>query len=84
MQILSISNNFIYLYQLGRLKHKSTTDIGITLTHFIRSGWVKNLTTNILAFDIAQFFSSLNYQLVIRQECGQTLDRVRIRTDIGQ
>ena len=38
MQFLSISNNFIHLYQLGRLKYKSTTDVGITLTHFIRSG----------------------------------------------
>jgi len=34
------------------------------LTHIIRSGWVKNKTTSILAFDIAQFFPSLNHHLL--------------------
>jgi len=41
-----------------------TTDAGVILTHIIRSGWVKNLTTSTIAFDIAQFFPSLNYQLL--------------------
>ena len=39
-------------------------DAGITLTHFIRSEWVKNLSTNILAFNISQFFPSLNHQFL--------------------
>jgi len=60
MQLL-ISNNFIHLCQLGGLKHRSTTDVGVTLT---RLGWVKNLTTSMLAFNIVQFFPSLNYQLL--------------------
>ena len=34
------------------------------LTHVIHSGWVKNRTTSILAFDIAQFFPSLNHHLL--------------------
>ena len=38
--------------------------MGIALTHFIWSEWVKNLSTSILAFDISQFFPSLNYQLL--------------------
>ena len=29
--------------------------------HIICLGWVKNFSTNTLAFDIAQFFLSLNY-----------------------
>ena len=37
LQFSSISNNFIHLCQLGRFKHKSITDMGIALTHFIRS-----------------------------------------------
>ena len=37
LQFLSISNNFIYLCQLDRLKHRSTTDVSIALTHFIQS-----------------------------------------------
>jgi len=64
IQFSSISNNFIHPCQLGRLKHRSTTDADIALTHFIRLGWVKNLTMSMLAFDIAQFFPLLNHQLL--------------------
>ena len=39
-------------------------DAEIALTHIIQSGWVKNLSTSTLAFDIAQFFPSLNHQLL--------------------
>ena len=48
----------------GRLKHRSTTDADVALTHLIRAEWVKNLTTSTLAFDIAQFFPSLNNHLL--------------------
>ena len=64
LQFLLISNNFIHMYQLGGLKHRSTTDTGVVLTHFLQSGWVKSLSTSILAFDIAQFFPLLNHQLL--------------------
>jgi len=53
LQFHLISNNFIHSCQLGGLKHQSITDMGVALTHFIQSGWVKNLTTSMLAFDIA-------------------------------
>ena len=59
-----ISNNFIYHSQLRDLKQRSTMDAEIALTHIIQSGWVKNLSTSTLAFDIAQFFPSLNHQLL--------------------
>jgi len=36
---------------------------GIILTHIICLGWVKNIVTSTLAFNIAQFFPSLNHQL---------------------
>ena len=64
LQFHIIKNNFIHPSQLGGLKFKSTTDAGIVLTHIIRSGWVKNKTTSILVFDIAQFFPSLNHHLL--------------------
>jgi len=38
LQFHVILNNFIYQSQLGRLKFKSTTDMGIALIHFIHSG----------------------------------------------
>ena len=58
-------NNFIYPSQLEGLKFKSTMNTGVTLIHIICSGWVKNLNTSTLAFNIAQFFPSLNYQFLV-------------------
>ena len=54
LQFHTVSNNFIHLSQLGGLKFKSTTDAGIALMYAIQTGWVKNLTTSTLTFDIAQ------------------------------
>ena len=64
LQFHMISNSFIHPSQLGGLKLRSTTDAGVALTHIICPGWVKNLTTSILVFDIVQFFPSLNHQLL--------------------
>ena len=64
LQFQAISNNFIYQSQLGGLKFKSMTDADIVLTHFIHMGWVKNLLTSTLAFDITQFFPLLNHCLL--------------------
>jgi len=64
LQFLVAKNDFIYPSQLGGLKFKSTTDAGVALTHIVQLGWVKNKITSILAFDIAQFFLSLNHCLL--------------------
>jgi len=64
LQFFMISNKFIYPGQLGGFKHKATMDAGIILIYFIQSGWVKNLSTSKLAFNIAQFFTSINHQLL--------------------
>ena len=65
LQFHVAKNNFIHPSQLGGLKFKSITDAGVTLTHIIRSGWIKNKTTSILAFDITQFFPSLNHHMLV-------------------
>ena len=64
IQFIVASNDFIHLSQLGGLKFKSTTDASVALTHIIHSGWVKGKTTSTLAFDISQFFPSLNHWLL--------------------
>ena len=64
LQFHVISNNFIHQSQLGGLRFKFTMDAGIALIHFIHMRWVKNLSTSTLAFKIAQFFPSLNHQLL--------------------
>ena len=65
LQFIVASNNFIYPSQLSGLKFKSTNDAGTTLTHIIHSGWTKGRTTSTLAFDISQFFPSLNHRLLV-------------------
>jgi len=64
LQFTVASNNFIHPSQLSRLKFKSTTDASIVLTHIVRSGWAKGKSTSSLAFDISQFFPSLNHKLL--------------------
>ena len=39
-------------------------DAGVALTHIVWSGWVKGKMTSTLAFDISQFFPSLNHWLL--------------------
>ena len=46
-------NDFIHPSQLSSLKFKLTIDAGVALTHIIQTGYVKNLSTSTLAFDIA-------------------------------
>ena len=65
LQYLVASNDFIHPSQLGGLKFKSTSDAGIALTHIIRSGWAKGRSSSTLAFDISQFFPSLNHRLLV-------------------
>ena len=64
LQFQVIKNNFNHHSQLRGLKFKSTADAGIMLTHFIHTEWIKNLLMSTLAFDIAQFFPSLNHRLL--------------------
>jgi len=64
IQFTVASNNFIHLSQLSGLKFKSTTDASIALTHIFCSEWVKDKTTSTLAFNISQFFPSLNHRLL--------------------
>jgi len=49
---------------LGRLKQCLTVDADVFLTHLIYSEWVKNIQMSTLTFNIAQFFPSINYQLL--------------------
>ena len=65
LQFIVASNNFVHLSQLGGLKSKSTTDAGTVLTYIVRSGWTKGRNTSTLAFDIVQFFPSLNHCFLI-------------------
>ena len=65
LQFQALSKNTIHPCQISGLKQQSTIDVGIVLTYLICIGWVKNCSTSTLAFNIAQFFLSLNYQILL-------------------
>ena len=65
LQFIVTSNDFIHPSQLGSLKFKSTVDASIALTHIVWSGWAKGRSMSSLAFNISQFFPSLNHNLLI-------------------
>ena len=64
LQFYVLSSNIIHWSQPGSLKFRATSDTGIVLTHFIHMEQIRNLSTSTLAFDISQFFSSLNHHLL--------------------
>ena len=74
LQFHVVLNNFIYQSQLEGLKFKFTTDIGIAFTYFIHMRWIKNMLTSSLAFDIMQFFLSLNHCLLASILCRVGFD----------
>src|SRR6202790_5117279 len=51
--------------QFGGVAQRSMEDAGVYLTHLIRAGWAKGLQTSVVAFDIAQFFPSLNHSVLL-------------------
>ena len=64
LQFATVANDFIHPSQLSSLKFKSTIDVGIALIYIIQTGWVKNLSTSTLVFNITQFFPLLNHCLL--------------------
>ena len=79
LQYHIVNNNFIHPSQLGGLKFKSTINVGVTLIHIIQLGWTRNCLTSTLTFNIAQFFLSLNYRLLISIILKAGLDRCVVR-----
>ena len=65
LQFMIICNDFIHPSQLGSLKFKSTSDAGIALIHIVWLEWAKGKSISSLAFNISQFFPSLNHRLLV-------------------
>jgi len=62
IQFQAVQSTVLHPNQLGGIIQRSTTDAGLFLTHTIRTGWIKHLKMSIVAFNIAQFFPSLNHE----------------------
>ena len=46
------------------MAQRPTEDAGVFLMHLVRAGWAKGLKTSVVAFDIVQFFPSLNHSML--------------------
>src|SRR5262249_40328023 len=65
MQYEGLKFEVFHANQLGGIHQRSTEDAGLILTHLIKAGWAKGLRTSVVAFDIVQFFPSLNHNMMI-------------------
>jgi len=61
LQFHMVANGFLDPNQLGGIRQQSITNARIYLTHLIQAGWLKQCHTSIIAFNIVQFFPSLNH-----------------------
>jgi len=64
LQFHMTANGFLDPNQLGSIRQRSTTDARVYLTHIIRAGWLRQCHTSVIAFDITQFFPSLNHEFL--------------------
>ena len=65
LQFDGVAHDVFYPNQFGGVAQRSTEDAGVFLTHLVRAGWAKGLTTSVIAFDIAQFFPSINHSVLL-------------------
>ncbi|PPQ94891.1 hypothetical protein CVT25_004372 [Psilocybe cyanescens] len=65
IQFNGVASDVFYPNQIGGIRQRSTKDAGLILMHMVCTGWAKRLKTSIIAFDIAQFFPSLNHEVLM-------------------
>ena len=64
LQFYLSANGFLDPNQLGGIRQQSTIDAGMYLTYLIHTGWAKECHTSVIAFNIVQFFPSLNHEFL--------------------
>jgi len=65
LQFDSIKYDVFHPNQVRGVRQRSTKDAGMILTHLVRARWAKGLKTSVVAFDIAQFFPSINHNMLL-------------------
>ncbi|PPQ95966.1 hypothetical protein CVT25_000409 [Psilocybe cyanescens] len=63
IQFDGVASDVFHPNQIGGICQQSTEDAGLILMHMVHAGWAKGLKTSIIAFDVAQFFLSLNHEV---------------------
>jgi hypothetical protein len=61
LQFEGLESGTIHPCQTGGIMQQSVEDAAVALTHHVCMGWANKKATSVLAFDIAQFFPSLNH-----------------------
>jgi hypothetical protein len=66
LQFDGVAHGAFESMQFRGVAQRSTEDTGAYLTHLVCVGWAMGHQTNIVAFDIAQFFLSLNHEVLLQ------------------
>jgi hypothetical protein len=61
LQFEAAEHGVLHPNQFGGVCQNSTSDAGCFLTHVVWAGWHAKLKTSVVAFDLAQFFPSINH-----------------------
>jgi hypothetical protein len=64
LQSEAAKHGVLHPNQFGGVCQNSTEDAGCFLTH-VCSGWCAKLKTSVVAFDLAQFFPSINHDVLL-------------------
>jgi Reverse transcriptase (RNA-dependent DNA polymerase) len=60
-----VAHGTFHPMQFGGIAQRSTEDAGFYLTHLVQAGWAEGLQTSVVTFDIAQFFPSINHEILL-------------------
>jgi hypothetical protein len=79
LQFEGVGSGVVHPCQTGGVIQQLVQDAAVALSHHVRMGWSNKKVTSVLAFDIAQFFPSLNHNVLI-----SILDRFGFNTKVVQ
>jgi Reverse transcriptase (RNA-dependent DNA polymerase) len=65
LQFDGVAHGAFHPMQFGGVTQRSTEDAGVYLTHLVCAGWAEGLQTSMVMFDIAQFFPSINHDMLL-------------------
>ncbi|PPQ94128.1 hypothetical protein CVT25_007913 [Psilocybe cyanescens] len=65
IQFDGVASDVFHPNQIGGIRQQSTEDAGLILMHMVHAGWAKGLKTSVIAFDVTQFFLSLNHEVLM-------------------
>jgi hypothetical protein len=65
LQFEAAEHGVLHPNQFGGVRQNSTKDTGCFLTHIIHAGWCAKLKTSVVAFDLSQFFPSINHDVLL-------------------